>query len=168
MNLSSVSKFIIEDIPAIPCKYGCVDCCTVVLWTKFEWEQLPELYKAGVSSVNVPFRGPGNIRLKAIVPVNETRVIELAMRKKMAVTEVTSDGLLLTSFGLENIRCPFAMDGEGCTVYEYRPFVCRIMGSAKKGRMHCPRDISPADYLPDDIIMQRFLLWTNLFEKSGD
>lgn len=168
MNLTAIPKIIIENIPAIQCEPGCVDCCTVALWTKQEWDCLPAESKTGIGSINVPMRGPGRARLKTILPVKESQIIPLAMKKKLAVTEVTRDSLLLTSVGLENIRCPFAVDGEGCTVYDYRPFVCRIMGSGEKGRMHCPKDIEPASYLPDDIIMQRFLLWTNLFEKSGD
>lgn len=34
--------------------------------------------------------------------------------------------------------CEYAIEGKGCSVYENRPFVCRIFGAGKGFGMDCP------------------------------
>lgn len=169
MNQADIHNFICSDLPSLDCDPGCVDCCTVALWTRLEWDRLPAAHKENTGLITLPVRGPGKARLEALLPVKKDQIMSLALRKKLAVVEVVQEGLLLTSIGLENVHCPFSQAGTGCTVYEYRPFVCHIMGaSALPGRMHCPRDIAPDVALPEDIIMQRFLTWTNLLANAKE
>lgn len=167
MKLADIHEFICADLPEIKCIPGCIRCCTVALWTKDEWAAVPPERKEKIGTIQVPLRGPGNKRLIALLPVREDQIMPMAMAKKIAVVEIVEEGLLLAAAGLESVRCPFAVEGEGCSVYEYRPFVCRIMGVADNpGRLKCPEKVNPEGPLLDSIVMQRFLLWSNLFEPD--
>ncbi len=159
---------IYADLPHTECQPGCVECCTVALWSPAEWRRLPQEHKGpGIGLAKVPMRGPMNLRLVALLPVKAGELMSVASRSKLAVTEVTADGILLASFGLEGVRCPFAQAGEGCRVYDWRPFSCRIFGaSGVAGPMSCPKGAAPEFVLPESVIMQRWLLWTNLLKKD--
>ncbi len=155
-------------LPGLDCQAGCVECCTVALWSLEEWRRLPQEHKGkGYGLLKVPMRVNGGRTVTAFLPVLAQNMMALATRKKMAVTIAAEAGIVLAGFGLENITCVYRREGEGCAVYEHRPFTCRIMGaSAVPGPMKCPRGIECAAPLPETIIMQRFLLWTNLFEND--
>jgi Fe-S-cluster containining protein len=157
-----------SDLPHVPCKEGCVDCCSIAFWSPFEWSRVPEelLEKVKpIGSVNVPMRVFGGEKVLALLPVHRQRVMEIANRKKMAVTEWTSDqGLLLKSVGMEGLSCIFKEEGKGCMVYEYRPFICRVMGtSITADRLICPDGILPDKPLPDFSLKKRFAMWVSLF-----
>ena len=167
MTEAEILTGICADLPEVACEPGCIMCCTVALWSPAEWARLPQEFRAGVGLARIPMRGPRNARLVARLPVREEQLLMVAGRRKLAVTEPVAKGILLTSFGLEGLTCPFAQPGQGCTVYEYRPFTCRIMGaSAGPGRLACPRGFPASAPLPETVIMQRFLLWTNLFPRD--
>jgi len=41
--------------------------------------------------------------------------------------------------GSTELTCPFVEDG-GCSVYEHRPFICRLFGTAPQvPALHCPK-----------------------------
>lgn len=167
MDSADILNIIYADLPEVNCRPGCIDCCTVALWSKTEWDAVPAEKKDNIGAVTVPMRGPGNTRLTALLPVQDHQIMALAMAKKMAVVEVVAEGLLLASHGLDGILCPFAIAGEGCGVYANRPFICRVMGTASSpSRLRCPDGIDPVRPLPESIVMQLFLLWTNLLETD--
>jgi Fe-S-cluster containining protein len=39
---------------------------------------------------------------------------------------------------VSDLRCPFAVPGKGCSVYEIRPFLCRIFGAIEGKKFKCP------------------------------
>lgn len=42
----------------------------------------------------------------------------------------------------DQLKCPFAT-AEGCSVYDRRPFICRLFGTAKDVRLTCPHGCGP-------------------------
>ena len=171
MTEKDIIARIYGDIPPITCEPGCVECCTVALWSPYEWNQVPlaerQLEGRRLGVLRIPMRGPCNSRLLALLPVRAEEMMGLAARPKLALTEVTDRGILLMGFGLDGVKCPFAAPGEGCSIYEHRPFTCRIFGmSGEPGPMSCHKWIAPAYVIPESIIMQRWLLWTNLLQKD--
>ena len=168
MNEAEILTWIYGNLPEMNCEPGCVECCTVALWSPAEWAKLPPEFKgAGYGLAKVPMRGPRNTRMVALLPVKARELMSIASRPKLAVTVVVDTGILLTSYGLEGVRCPYAIAGEGCSVYEWRPFSCRIFGSSGEiGPMSCGKGIKPSFALPESIIMQRWLLWTNLLKPD--
>lgn len=168
MTDAEILNRICDDLPGLDCRPGCVDCCSVALWSLEEWRRLPAEYKGqGKGLLKVPMRINGGRTVTAFLPVKAKDMMSLAVRKKLAVTVAAEESIVLAGFGLENIACPYRQEGVGCTIYDYRPFVCRIMGaSAVEGPMHCPHGIDCVAPVPETVIMQRYLLWTNLFEND--
>lgn len=168
MTEAELLDFINADLPGLACEPGCVDCCTVALWSLEEWRRLPDEFKGqGYGLLKVPMRLNGKRTVTAFLPVRSQDMMALAARKKMAVTVAVNGSITLAGFGLEKIACVYRKEGEGCSIYDYRPFTCRIMGaSAVAGPMHCPKGIACDQPVSESIIMQRFLLWTNLFQDD--
>lgn len=44
---------------------------------------------------------------------------------------------------LKNMRCPFVVEGKGCSVYDIRPLCCRLYGSVDHPRMACAMGRGP-------------------------
>lgn len=77
-----------DQIPSFKCKPGCTDCCGPIVFSKSEWEDVPD--------------------------------------KKNAT----------------NIDCPYIQKGH-CSIYENRPFICRLFGAAKDKQLECPHGCKP-------------------------
>lgn len=171
MTDGDILNMICRDLPDLDCEPGCTACCTVTLMSPEELRRVPREYKTGeVGLLPVPMRMVGGRRTEARVPVPARMLLGLVARPRMAVTEMAQEGLLLAGFGLEGVTCPWAAPGEGCRIYEWRPFVCRIMGAGGGlGRLTCPRGVRPSFEMPETVVMQRFLWWSNLFppERPG-
>lgn len=173
MTEEEILYAICSDLPSIQCESGCLDCCTVALWSPVEWRRLP--YEARshmeLGLAKVKMNSPGsNLRLAGL-PVHKKDMIAVAARSKMAVTRITVDeGLIITSFGLEGLNCVFRDAEKGCSIYEYRPFICRIMGSNSEAKcgLSCPKGIKPDRELPDYHINKRFAMWTTLFPLAKE
>jgi Fe-S-cluster containining protein len=159
---------ICSDLPSIECEAGCIDCCTVALWSPIEWESLPIEKRShlNLGLAKVKMTTPGNVIRLAGLPVLANDMMSMAGKPRLAVTRITEDeGLILTSFGLEGKTCVFRDSEKGCTVYDHRPFICRIMGSnsASVCGLACPKGIKPDKELPDYSINKRFAMWATLF-----
>lgn len=172
MTEQEILHCICSDLPSIACESGCVDCCTVALWSPTEWTLLPqeerEKQRLGLVKVKMS-TGPGEVRLAGL-PVLAKDMMAIAARGKVAVTRMTTDeGLILSSFGLEGTTCVFRDPEMGCTIYDYRPFICRIMGCTSTSRtgLSCPKGIKPDHELPDHNINARFAMWVSLFPLAN-
>jgi uncharacterized protein len=42
-------------IPKFKCKRGCSECCGPVVWSRMEWERLPEAQRKNANSMTCPF-----------------------------------------------------------------------------------------------------------------
>lgn len=45
-------------IPKLDCKKGCSDCCGPVVWSRLEWERIPDEQKKNATSINCPYIQP--------------------------------------------------------------------------------------------------------------
>lgn len=45
---------------------------------------------------------------------------------------------------LADLTCDKLIDGK-CSIYEDRPFICRVFGAVKSERMRCPHGCKPKD-----------------------
>ena len=68
---------------------------------------------------------------------------------------------------LENGACNFAIEGR-CSVYEYRPFMCRLFGlSDTKGFHHCERGIRTTTPLASEKVYELLDKYRKLVDKTG-
>lgn len=173
MTEEEILHAIESDLPSIQCESGCVDCCTVALWSPVEWRRVPldERSHLDLGLVKVKMSSPGSLLRLAGLPVMRRDMMAVAARGKIAVTRITEDeGLIITSFGLEGMSCVFRDGEKGCSIYDYRPFICRIMGSnsVSKCGLSCPKGVKPDRELPDHHINKRFAMWATLFPLAQE
>ena len=68
---------------------------------------------------------------------------------------------------LENGACNFAIDGK-CSVYEYRPFMCRLFGlSDTKGFHHCEKGLRTTHPLSTEKVYELLDRYHKLVDKTG-
>lgn len=68
---------------------------------------------------------------------------------------------------LENGTCNFAIDGK-CSVYEYRPFMCRLFGlSDTKGFHHCEKGLRTTHPLSTEKVYELLDRYRKLVDKTG-
>lgn len=51
-------------------------------------------------------------------------------------------GQMVTPFDPKTLKCGFLQDGK-CSVYDRRPFLCRLFGTVDNPRMACPHGCKP-------------------------
>ena len=66
----------------------------------------------------------------------------------------------------ENLKCSFIKDGR-CSVYEKRPFTCRIFGTAKCKPMNCP-DHKTSGTQSQEWIEMMFVFYFGLIDTPED
>jgi Fe-S-cluster containining protein len=44
-------------------------------------------------------------------------------------------------------KCPYLTEDNRCSIYQVRPFVCRLFGTADIERLRCPKGMQPAKML---------------------
>jgi uncharacterized protein len=57
-------------IPKVKCRRGCSECCGPVIWSRLEWERLPEEMRKNATSLRCPFSLPdGGCEVYELRPV---------------------------------------------------------------------------------------------------
>lgn len=93
---------------------------------------------------------------------NHCTSISLFAAERQAIERATGrevvgercDGPDLTIIGVDG-PCPNLSDGRRCLVYEHRPIICRVFGTAEG--LQCPHGCSPATgLLPDAQVFDLF------------
>ncbi len=79
-----------------------------------------------------------------IVPWSPAEWARVADRLPADATATLLDGVVIPTRA-SSTRCPFFSGG--CTVYEDRPFMCRLFGTARDARLTCPKGCQPTHLL---------------------
>ena len=59
----------------------------------------------------------------------------------------------------ENMRCKYIGENGGCTIYEDRPFICRLFGTTLDPALICPHGCSPQVMLTKEQASNLFALY---------
>jgi len=71
----------------------------------------------------------------------------------------TDDTIFVPDIKLEE-TCPF-MENDGCSIYENRPFMCRLFGATEVSHLICPRGCKPETPLTEsqtDVLMEERIM----------
>lgn len=49
------------------------------------------------------------------------------------------------------LSCPYAVKGQGCSIYKDRPFMCRLFGATSDPQLTCPHGRRPAHPLSPQV-----------------
>jgi len=70
-------------------------------------------------------------------------------------------------------KCPHVTEDNHCNIYQIRPFVCRLFGTADHERLRCPKGVQPKKMLTADEaekLINQFLriidLWRNILSEE--
>jgi Fe-S-cluster containining protein len=125
-----------DSIPTVLCRHLCSDCCGCVPWSHYEWDLLPKHLKKGIVVNEVYVKPPvkGMPFRKMIIPTFK----KLKGMSTIVMWDNKSWMELYTSKPISPNKCVFLSDGEfGCTVYQYRPIICRLFGTIMDDRAAC-------------------------------
>lgn len=57
-------------IPKVECRPGCAECCGPAVWSRIEWERLPENMRRPAHSLTCPYSKPdGNCEIYELRPL---------------------------------------------------------------------------------------------------
>lgn len=88
---------------------------------------------------------PGCSDCCGIVPWSKAELDRVAdrMPPDAVVTEVRGQTVVVSE--RNPLQCPFIAPGGGCSIYDHRPFMCRLFGTAPSvPHLRCPHGCRPA------------------------
>lgn len=80
-----------------------------------------------------------------LVPWSPDEWAKVADRLPADATTMPFGATMVIPFRTGSVKCPFF--DAGCTVYEDRPFMCRLFGTARDARLTCPHGCQPKHIL---------------------
>lgn len=117
MNPNEQLQAIYDSLPTIECQRKCRAACGPIAMSNLEWARLRDA---------TPFRTLDG------EPLNNTEILLVSP----SMGRVDGD-----------LACPLLTIDGRCSVYKYRPLICRLYGLVR--RMQCPFGCEPSRWLSD-------------------
>ena len=134
-----VLKSVLDAVPKSSCAGFCAMSCGTQSFTPLEWKMIPERLRRG-----------------------KKRPDFLESLKSMFRREIE----YFISGETKEPNCQFLTEGGNCSIYEYRPFVCRVWGQANAKNMTCR--FGCESLMSEDEFLKLFQRWQYAHQLSGD
>ena len=130
-------KEIYDSLPKLDCKQKCQDSCSYVWASKFELQLIKKILRE---------------QKKEYKPFKTLKTATYLKHKR--------EGTLANL--VHNCRCPYLNEKGLCSIYKFRPLICRLWGLTE--RMKCPFGCVPERWLSEEEFRK---IMIELYEEMG-